>query len=130
MLRILRFLTHRTSTRGFGTAMAPPLAHRVCLVGIRNDPAGLQDCFFGGRGSIYSCQCFQELDMVTSIFRNLFVQDCSSQASGKEVQCLCCDFFFRFLFCVSIFREMGLRTSQKSCPIRTSFKTSSRIYPE
>ena len=43
---------------GFGTAKAPPLAPR--LVGIRNDPAGLQQCFFGGNGSICSCQCFQE----------------------------------------------------------------------
>ena len=32
------------------------------LVGIRNDPAGLQHCFLGaGRGSICSCQCFQQL---------------------------------------------------------------------
>ena len=73
-----------------------------------------------------------KLDMVTCIFHNVFVEDCSWQASGKEVQCLCCDIFFLFLFLFSvcIFREMELRTSQKSCPIQTSFKTFLRIYPE
>ena len=38
---------------------------------------GLKHCVFGGKRSICSCQCFQQLDMVTSIFLNIFVQDCS-----------------------------------------------------
>ena len=32
---------------------------------------------FWGKTSICSCQYFQQLDMVTSIFLNIFVQDCS-----------------------------------------------------
>ena len=45
-----------------------------------------------------------KLDMVTCIFHNVFVEDCSWQASGKEVQCLCCDIFFISFsfFCVYI----------------------------
>ena len=52
VLTILHFLTHRTLYCGFGTAMAPPLAHvdPVFLVGIKNEPAGLQHFCFGGKG--------------------------------------------------------------------------------
>ena len=49
-----------------------PHPGQICLVGIRNDPAGLLCLFFGGeegggvgRGSICSYQCFQELYLET-----------------------------------------------------------------
>ena len=134
VLRSLHFLTHRKPIPRTCYRYGPsPCPRWPCLLSL--DQPDFNIVVLGGRGSICSCHCFQELylklDIVTSIFLNIFVQDCSSQASGKEVQCLCCDIFFiSFLFCVCIFREMGLRTSQKSCPIPTSFKTFSRIYPE
>ena len=51
-----------------------PHPGQICLVGIRNDPAGLLFFFFGGEGgggvgggSIFSYQCFQELYVETTI---------------------------------------------------------------
>ena len=63
---------------GFGTSKAPPLAPR--LVGIRNDTAGLQQCFFGGEMVVFVvASAFKsvtlKLDVVKSIFLNIFVQD-------------------------------------------------------
>ena len=62
---------------GFGTAKAPLLAPR--LVGIRNDPAGLQQCFFGEMVVFVVASAFKsvilKLDVAKSIFLNIFVQD-------------------------------------------------------
>ena len=61
-MTILHFLTHRTPI----PLWPLPLRHPglSCLVGVRNDPAGLQHVFFlrgGGGGGGCSCQFFQEL---------------------------------------------------------------------
>ena len=42
-----------------------PNPGQSCLFKMKNDPAGLQHCFFGGRGSICSCQCFPGLYLET-----------------------------------------------------------------
>lgn len=53
VLRIFTFLTTECLSHGFGTAMTllpSPHPGQSSLVGIRKDPAGLQHCFFGGKG--------------------------------------------------------------------------------
>ena len=76
---ILHFLTHRTPI----PLWPLPLRHPglSCLVGVRNDPAGLQHVFFFGGGGggvvVSSFKSFTlKLDTVTSICPNIFAQDC------------------------------------------------------
>ena len=68
-----------------------PLPHpgQCCSVRGRNDPAGLQRCFLGGRGKkevfvmSSSLKSFMlKLDILTSIFRNIFAQDCRIELAG------------------------------------------------
>ena len=77
MLRILHLPTERLS-RKFGTAMAPPLTPLWSK--IRNDPAGPNHCFLGEGEVFVVTSAFKsvtlKIDMVTSIFFNIFVQDC------------------------------------------------------
>ena len=83
VLRILYFLTHRTPIHRIGTAMATPLAPPWSKLSSQDQKwSSWNSTFFlegVGSGSICSRQCFQELslklDMVTSIFLNIFVQD-------------------------------------------------------
>ena len=42
-----------------------PHPGQSCFIGIRNDPARHQHCFFGRKGDFFSCQCFQELYLET-----------------------------------------------------------------
>lgn len=56
-----------------------PHPSQYCLVEVRNEPAKLQHCLFGGTGRVFcSSQWFQGLylDVEASIFLNSFVQDC------------------------------------------------------
>ena len=58
-----------------------PHPGQSCLVGTRNDPAGLQHCFLGEEGEVFVvASAFKSfilnVDIVTSIFLNIFVQDC------------------------------------------------------
>ena len=59
--------------------MAPPVTPLWSK--IRNDPAGLQHCFLGEGEVFVVTSAFKsvtlKVDMVTSIFFNIFVQDCS-----------------------------------------------------
>ena len=76
VLRILHFLTHGTAILQIWYWYG-----QSCLVGIRNDPAGLPNCFFWGKGDYFvvarAFKCFIfKLNMVTSIFLHIFVQDC------------------------------------------------------
>ena len=79
-MTILHFLTHRTPI----LLWPLPLRHPgvSCLVGVRNDPAGLQHVFFwgGGKGGGVVVSSFKsftlKLDTVTSICPNIFAQDC------------------------------------------------------
>ena len=53
VLRIFTFLTTESLSHGFGGTMAllpTPHPGQSSLVWIRKDPAGLQRCFFGGKG--------------------------------------------------------------------------------
>ena len=57
-----------------------PHPGQSCLVGIRNDPAGLQHCFLGKEEGVFVvASAFKsfilKVDMVTSIFLNIFVHD-------------------------------------------------------
>ena len=80
-MTILHFLTHRTPI----PLWPLPLRHPglSCLVGVRNDPAGLQRVFLAGGGGVgggvvvSSFKSFTlKLDTVTSICPNIFAQDC------------------------------------------------------
>ena len=92
VLRILHFLTHRTPIPRIWYRYGPSSPHpgQNCLVGIRNDPAWLQHCFLGETGEYFcSCHAFKsfilKLDMVTSIFVNIFVQDCGYEDSKSPM---------------------------------------------
>ena len=57
-----------------------PHPGQSCLVGIRNDPAGLQHCVLGEEGGVFVVDSafksfILKVDIVTSIFLNIFVQD-------------------------------------------------------
>ena len=59
-----------------------PHPGQSCLVGIRNDPAGLQHCFLGEEEGVFVVDSdfksfILKVDIVTSIFLNIFVQDCT-----------------------------------------------------
>ena len=80
VMTILHFLTHRTPILLWPLLLRHP--GLSCLVGVRNDPAGLQHVFFfwGGGGGGVVVGAFKsfilKLDTVTSICPNIFAQDC------------------------------------------------------
>ena len=58
-----------------------PHPGQSCLVGIRNDPAGPNHCFLGAEGGVFVVASayksfILKVDIVTSIFLNIFVHDC------------------------------------------------------
>ena len=79
-MTILHSLTHRTPIPLRPLFLRHP--GLSCLVGVRNDPAGLQHVFFfffwGGGGVVVGAfkSFILKLDTVTCICPNIFAQDC------------------------------------------------------
>ena len=74
--------TYRTPVPRMWYPPLPPQPGHCCSDGGRNDPAGLQHCFFlgggggGGEGEGEYLGFILKLDMASSIFPNIFFQDC------------------------------------------------------